>query len=207
MLGSISGASTSGETKACESQGCQLSCQSSTFRPDTCVVLNQNFLDGTPCQGGGKCGNGRCEGASIGNEIKDWISANKQIVIPVACVLGGIILIAIASCIFGSIKKRTRGAKRRKANAAKTASQMNSWASYGGSFTPTGGILPGNQGRGNIPRGPGPTSPQAAGGAGPGNMPQGPQGPQGLQGPPPSYSPYRPYQPQWGSQGQSMRYA
>jgi len=194
MLGSLGGDSASGDAKACEAQGCQLSCQSSTFRPDTCVLLNQNFLDGTPCQGGGKCGNGACQGASIGNEIKDWIESNKQIVIPVACVLGGIILIAIASCIFGSFRKRARAGKRRKANAAKATSQMNSWASYGGSFTPTGGVVAGgNQNRRNIPRGPGSSAPQ--------------QGGNGLQGPPPSYSPYTPYQPQWGARGQSMRYA
>lgn len=195
MMGSLGRSSTSspGTAKACENQGCQLACQSTTFRPDSCILLNQNFLDGTPCQGGGKCSNGRCEGASIGNEIKDWITENKQIVIPVASVLGGIIFIAILSCCYGSIKKRMRS-KRRKAKAAKSTSPMNSWARYGGSFAANGGVVQGNnQSRRNIPRGPESTPPRT-------NAPTGPP-------PPPSYSPYRPYQPQWGSQGQSMRYA
>ncbi len=34
-----------------------------------CYTMMQNFLDGTPCEGGGTCHNGNCDGASIANEI------------------------------------------------------------------------------------------------------------------------------------------
>jgi hypothetical protein len=45
------------DTYACDSQTCQLSCASPEFGPGVCYGLQQNFLDGTPCGGGGKCNN------------------------------------------------------------------------------------------------------------------------------------------------------
>jgi hypothetical protein len=48
-------------TSACDSQTCQISCSSgrsnSVFRNNVCFEVQQNFLDGTPCGGGGKCDN------------------------------------------------------------------------------------------------------------------------------------------------------
>ena len=45
------------DTYACDSQGCTLSCASPEFGPGTCYSMQQNFLDGTPCGGGGSCSN------------------------------------------------------------------------------------------------------------------------------------------------------
>jgi disintegrin len=45
------------DTYACDSAGCQLSCASPEFGTGVCYGLQQNFLDGTPCGGGGKCNN------------------------------------------------------------------------------------------------------------------------------------------------------
>jgi hypothetical protein len=45
------------DTYACDSQGCQLSCASPEFGPGVCYSMQQNFLDGTTCGGGGKCSN------------------------------------------------------------------------------------------------------------------------------------------------------
>jgi hypothetical protein len=45
------------DTYACNSQTCSLSCASPEFGPDVCYSMQQNFLDGTPCGGGGRCDN------------------------------------------------------------------------------------------------------------------------------------------------------
>ena len=45
------------DTYACNSQDCTLSCASPEFGPGTCYSMQQNFLDGTVCGGGGKCSN------------------------------------------------------------------------------------------------------------------------------------------------------
>ena len=43
------------DTYACNSQDCTLSCASPEFGPGVCYSMQQNFLDGTTCGGGGKC--------------------------------------------------------------------------------------------------------------------------------------------------------
>lgn len=48
------------DTYACNSQDCTLSCTSPEFGPGVCYSMQQNFLDGTPCGGGGKCSNVCC---------------------------------------------------------------------------------------------------------------------------------------------------
>lgn len=48
---------TKNDTYACNSQDCTLSCASPEFGPGVCYQMQQNFLDGTLCSGGGKCQN------------------------------------------------------------------------------------------------------------------------------------------------------
>ena len=48
---------TKNDTYACNSQDCTLSCASPEFGPGVCYQMQQNFLDGTPCGGGGQCSN------------------------------------------------------------------------------------------------------------------------------------------------------
>lgn len=45
------------DTHSCDSQGCIISCASPEFGPNVCYGLQQNFLDGTECGGGGHCDN------------------------------------------------------------------------------------------------------------------------------------------------------
>ncbi|KKK21106.1 hypothetical protein AOCH_003293 [Aspergillus ochraceoroseus] len=82
----------SNNTYACSgfSDSCELICYSSYF--GECMTVNQNFLDGTPCDDGGFCSNGKCAGA------KNWFDAHKNIVIGVACGVGGLLLISILLC-------------------------------------------------------------------------------------------------------------
>ncbi len=54
VMGSYQGGN---DTHACNSQGCMISCATSGSAYGTCYGLQQNFLDGTPCDGGGHCQN------------------------------------------------------------------------------------------------------------------------------------------------------
>ncbi|KAG9249025.1 ADAM family of metalloprotease-like protein ADM-B [Calycina marina] len=87
----LMGSYTAGnDTYACESTGCQVSCAAPEFGANICYSMQQNFLDGTSCGGGGKCDNGVCQGSTVGNEITNWITKNKKLVIILASVIGGL---------------------------------------------------------------------------------------------------------------------
>ncbi|KAI9931365.1 hypothetical protein ASPWEDRAFT_102687 [Aspergillus wentii DTO 134E9] len=94
------------DTYACDSSSCTLTCASSNMQSNACAALNQNFLDGTPCGGGGKCDNGQCKGSSVGGEIRSWIDDHKNVVIAVACAVGGLILIMLTSCLINRCRRR-----------------------------------------------------------------------------------------------------
>lgn len=102
---------TDNNTSACNSQGCLLSCASSKLGSNTCYSMNQYFLDGTPCEGGGKCSNGQCTGSNFASEVGTWLKDNKNIVIPVASVIGGLILLSILCCCCSACRRRRRGRK------------------------------------------------------------------------------------------------
>jgi hypothetical protein len=101
---------TNNDTYACNSQTCTLSCASPEFGPNTCYSLQQNFLDGTECGGGGHCNNGVCQGATVGGEVKSWIDDNKTLVIALASAIGGLLLLAILGCVIRRCR-RPRGGK------------------------------------------------------------------------------------------------
>lgn len=114
------------DTYACNSQDCTLSCASPEFGPNVCYSMQQNFLDGTVCGGGGKCQNvshlshhflilqntnatqGQCKGSSTIKEIGSWIHDNKNLVIGIACGVGGLILLSILSCIIRRCRQPRR---------------------------------------------------------------------------------------------------
>lgn len=54
LMGSLT---QNNDTYACNSQDCTLSCASPEFGTGVCYSMQQNFLDGTTCSGGGKCSN------------------------------------------------------------------------------------------------------------------------------------------------------
>lgn len=54
LMGSFT---TNNDTYACNHQDCTLSCASPQFGPGQCYSMQQNFLDGTACGGGGTCSN------------------------------------------------------------------------------------------------------------------------------------------------------
>lgn len=104
------------DTYACESSDCKVSCASPEFGANVCYSMQQNFLDGTTCGGGGKCDNGQCKGSSVGKEIKNFITKNKKLVIILSSVFGGLIVLLILGCIISRCR-RSGKAKKLRANA------------------------------------------------------------------------------------------
>lgn len=111
------------DTYACSSGGCQVSCASPQFGSNVCYNMQQNFVDGTSCQGGGRCNNGQCQGASVGREITSWIDDNKPLVIGLAAGIGGLLVLIIGCCCINSCKRKRRMNKVKRNMAA--APQMS----------------------------------------------------------------------------------
>jgi len=107
----MGGFTTQNDTFACSDTDCLISCQSPEFGSQ-CAGIGQNFLDGTSCQGGGRCSNGMCKGSSLTKEIKSWIDNNKTLVIALSCGIGGLLVISIISCCFSRYRRRQRQAAR-----------------------------------------------------------------------------------------------
>ncbi|KAL8645564.1 MAG: hypothetical protein Q9226_007243, partial [Calogaya cf. arnoldii] len=134
LMGSFT---SNNDTYACNSQDCTLSCASPEFGPNVCYSMQQNFLDGTTCGGGGKCSNGQCKGSSTATEIGSWISDHKPVVIGVACGVGGLILLAILSCCIRRCRKpkrvRARSPPMHQGWVGGPVPQGNGWNHAGGS--------------------------------------------------------------------------
>lgn len=100
------------DTYSCNSQTCTISCASPDFGMNVCYSVQQNFLDGTSCGGGGHCENGVCKGTSVGGEVGSWIDDNKTLVIALASAIGGLILLAILGCCCRACRRRKHGVKK-----------------------------------------------------------------------------------------------
>ncbi|EKG11140.1 Peptidase M12B ADAM/reprolysin [Macrophomina phaseolina MS6] len=132
------GAYTQGtnDTYACNDQTCVISCASPQFGANVCYSLQQNFLDGTECGGGGKCSNGRCTGSDFGKEVGNWIEDHKGVVIGVSVAIGVILLLAIFGCISRACRRR-RVRSRVKAAQAAGGVAPAPWPGSHGSRAPT----------------------------------------------------------------------
>ena len=123
------------DTYACEANGCQVSCASPEFGRDTCYSMQQNFLDGTACGGGGKCDNGQCKGSSVGKEIQNFITKNKKLVIILCSVIGGLLVLSILGCI---ISRCRRSSKNKKRIANRPVGPPPGWAGANRGAPPSG---------------------------------------------------------------------
>ncbi|XMA13245.1 hypothetical protein WAI453_006036 [Rhynchosporium graminicola] len=131
------------DTYACSPSGCQISCASPEFGSNVCYKMQQNFLEGTPCGGGGKCILGSCQGSSVGKEITSWIAKNQTLVIGIAAAIGGLVVLAMLSCCV------SRCRQRRRSRAMKNAPPPPGWAGapgWGMAPAPTHGPQIANQG-------------------------------------------------------------
>ena len=140
---SVPGGGSVNETFACDSNTCQLSCQSPEFGFDRCFGLQQNFLDGTPCGNGnnGRCNNGLCSGGDIVDDVGSWIEENKDIVIGIGSAIGGVLALSIVWCCIRRCRRR-RAMKKFNAAAAAAAAAAASGPN-GGPPNTTGPIGPG----------------------------------------------------------------
>ncbi|KAI1110031.1 zinc metalloprotease mde10 [Nemania sp. NC0429] len=125
----IGGLTGNTDITACDGNTCAVRCKSPNLPPGSCDGIQQYFLDGTPCEGGGHCDNGTCKGASVWDKITSFYRDNKNIAIPVTAVVGSLILLALASCCCSCISRRTR--RRRLAQKTRPS---GSWVNdgYGG---------------------------------------------------------------------------
>ncbi|KAI8201945.1 Disintegrin and metalloproteinase domain-containing protein B [Colletotrichum sp. SAR 10_76] len=116
---------------SCSNQDCLIACNVPSIGSG-CVTMNQNFLDGTTCQGNGKCSNGQCVGSNAGDEILDWIKNNKVIFIPIVCVVGLLVLVALCSCVCGACRRSRSRTRARRLKPVQPP--MGGWNGYGGAW-------------------------------------------------------------------------
>ncbi|KAF7527790.1 hypothetical protein PCG10_002261 [Penicillium crustosum] len=155
------------DTWACEntnSPSCSLVCGAPSLQHSIgvqeCIGMNQNYLDGTPCDSGGRCKAGQCEGSSA----LGWIRQHEKLVIGICVGVGTFILLAIFFCIYSRCKRSAQLRKARKAippgtyrryNGPQPSARqpMDQWHGY-----PNGGYqnMPPNGGYQNVPPPPGP---------------------------------------------------
>lgn len=125
----VGGLTNNNDITACDGNTCLVRCKSPDLPSGSCDGIQQYFLDGTPCEGSGHCDNGKCKGASTWQRIMSFFRDNKDIIIPVASVVGGLLLIAIAGCCCSCITRRTR----RRRFAQKTQPNSSWVAGHGNS--------------------------------------------------------------------------
>lgn len=116
-------------TQACaDDSSCVLSCIDPNFG-NVCFSTSQNFLDGTPCRGSGRCQTGRCIGGRNtgfgggrgggGESVSSWFSRNKNVVIAIAVSVGSLLVILIAFGFYRNYRQ-----KRASLAAAKRVSPV-----------------------------------------------------------------------------------
>ncbi|QIW96823.1 hypothetical protein AMS68_002341 [Peltaster fructicola] len=123
------------DTTACNSDSCVISCSSPEFGQNLCYSIQQNFLDGTPCSGDGKCQNGQCQGTTPGGQITSWVNDHKAIVIGVCSGVGALLLLAVACCIISCCRKRGRTPKN-KAVATPSPPRTGAWQGWNAASQP-----------------------------------------------------------------------
>ncbi|KIS69376.1 uncharacterized protein UMAG_02711 [Mycosarcoma maydis] len=83
---------------ASNANSCQLTCQSPNSA-NSCLILQQPFIDGTSCGYGGRCKGGECKSGSWQNTFRSLYMDNLRISIPVTIVVGIIVLLILFSIV------------------------------------------------------------------------------------------------------------
>ncbi|CAI2188868.1 7272_t:CDS:10, partial [Funneliformis geosporum] len=110
---------------------CTMSCANPN---DTrsCIEMSGFFVDGTPCGFGGRCNKGQCGSGTIGNSFSSWLNSNKRIIIPIAAVVGLILLCCILQCVFRCCRKRRNNATKIRIPSLPPKSRTNSYNTHNG---------------------------------------------------------------------------
>ncbi|OIW29061.1 fungal ADAM-like protein [Coniochaeta ligniaria NRRL 30616] len=94
------------DSRSCNAETCRISCTGRAYGgAETCFATRQNFLDGTECEGGGRCRDGECQVENEG-ETRGWVDEHRNVVIPVASVVGGLVVIAVLWCCVACCRRR-----------------------------------------------------------------------------------------------------
>ncbi|CAG8613941.1 6033_t:CDS:10, partial [Funneliformis caledonium] len=124
-----------GITKACSLLSdsyptCTISCANPN---DTrsCIEMSGFFVDGTPCGFGGRCNKGQCGSGSISNSLSSWINQHKRTIIPIAAVIGALLLCCILHCVYRCKKRRNNPTKLRIPSQS-PPSRTNSYSAHNG---------------------------------------------------------------------------
>ncbi|KAF9088736.1 hypothetical protein BGX23_007142 [Mortierella sp. AD031] len=99
-----------GITKQCgASSSCELTCNDPKGGAMSCIQIpGVFFADGTSCGIGGSCNSGNCEYANGVDGVLAWAKNHLMVVIPIASILGLLILCCLWSCCCGSCMDRRR---------------------------------------------------------------------------------------------------
>ncbi|KAF8937009.1 hypothetical protein BGZ58_003383 [Dissophora ornata] len=99
-----------GITKQCgASNSCDLTCNDPSGSPMSCMQIpGVFFIDGSPCGFGGTCNSGSCEYSSGVDGVMSWAKNHLTIVIPVAAILGLIVICCVWSCCCAGCIDRRR---------------------------------------------------------------------------------------------------
>ncbi|CEP19600.1 hypothetical protein [Parasitella parasitica] len=94
----VSRGSSMNISKACgANSSCAVICQSPGSAM-SCYHFPGYFVDGTPCGIGGTCKSGSCDNSNFASNAKNWIDSHLQIVIPVAIIVGLLLLFCLFRC-------------------------------------------------------------------------------------------------------------
>lgn len=133
-------------TRACSvtaDNSCSVSCQDPS-NANSCIVLQQNFIDGTECGYGGHCQGGQCQSGGWQSTFSSWYRNNLQIAVPVTIVIAVIVLLILWGLIRCIILPCFGKASRPKAAGVipgKRASARRGGGSRGGSVGGAGPFL------------------------------------------------------------------
>jgi len=119
-------------TAACPNRNtatCQISCQDPQDA-NSCIVLQSELVDGSPCGYGGSCSQGNCQAGPLLDTIKSWYVQNLQISIPVTVVVCIVAILLLWSLVI--MIKRCCVGERKAAPPPKglggRAQRIPSWA-------------------------------------------------------------------------------
>lgn len=131
-----------GITKQCgASSSCSLTCNDPSGAALSCMQIpGVFFVDGTSCGFGGSCNQGQCEYSNGVSGVLGWAKGHLLIVIPVASLVGLMLLCCIWSCCCAGCMDRRRQAQY-DANMGKPTSLGSNGYQFAG-YVPEGGYAP-----------------------------------------------------------------